>query len=320
MNYDVIGGSGFIGTRVCAMLERAGGSSVRIIDKAPSAAHPSLHVYGDVRSIDDLRDSVRQGGVLINLAAEHRDDVRPANLYYDVNVDGAANICEIAAERGTRTILFTSTVAVYGAAASDADELTPPAPTSDYGISKYKAEEVFRNWQRERPHERVLVIVRPAVVFGEGNRGNVYNLCRQIASKRFVMVGDGLNKKSMVYVGNVAAFLLHSASFEPGVHVYNLVDKPDFSMNELVLTVKRTVARSDRIGFRLPYWFGYFLGGCCDVAATVTRKQLPVSARRVRKFCATSTFASSASATGFAAPEQLGSALERTLRWEFLER
>ena len=51
-----------------------------------------------------------------------------------------------------------------------------------------------------------LIIVRPTVIFGEGNRGNVYNLFKQIASNKFLMVGDGNNKKSLAYIGNVVAF------------------------------------------------------------------------------------------------------------------
>ena len=62
---------------------------------------------------------------------------------------------------------------------------------------------------------RSLVIVRPAAVFGEGNRGNVYQLLRQIASRRFVMVGSGHNRKSMAYVGNVSALLCTPWGWEP---------------------------------------------------------------------------------------------------------
>ena len=53
------------------------------------------------------------------------------------------------------------------------------------------------------------MIVRPAVVFGEGNRGNVYELLRQIMARRFVMVGSGRNRKSIAYVGNLSAFLMY---------------------------------------------------------------------------------------------------------------
>ena len=66
---------------------------------------------------------------------------------------------------------------------------------------------VYKDWQSEDPENRTLIIVRPTVIFGEGNRGNVYNLLNQVASRRFVMFGNGKNIKSMAYVENIAAFL-----------------------------------------------------------------------------------------------------------------
>lgn len=55
---------------------------------------------------------------------------------------------------------------------------------------------------------KVLVILRPIVVFGEGNRGNVDNLLNQIKLGAFAMIGNGKNKKSMAYVGNLAVLLV----------------------------------------------------------------------------------------------------------------
>jgi len=83
------------------------------------------------------------------------------------------------------------------------------------------AESVYKEWQQEDTKNRTLAIVRPTVIFGEGHRGNVYNLLNQIFTGRFVMFGDGRNRKSMAYVENVVAFLEHSLSFKPGVHIYN---------------------------------------------------------------------------------------------------
>ena len=51
---------------------------------------------------------------MYNLAAEHRDDVRPRSLYDEVNVEGAKNVCRVAEEKGINRIIFTSSVAVYG--------------------------------------------------------------------------------------------------------------------------------------------------------------------------------------------------------------
>lgn len=316
---NIIGGSGFIGTRVVRRLENSGQSVIRIIDRVQSNEYPDLVKLGDVRSIDMLRDSIIESAVIVNLAAEHRDDVRPSSLYAEVNVDGAKNICTVAREKNVQRIIFTSTVAVYGFAPIGTDESGDIAPFNEYGRTKYDAENIFREWQSEAPSERTLVIIRPTVVFGEKNRGNVYNLLRQIASGKFLMVGDGNNRKSMAYVENVAAFIEYCMNFGPGVHVYNFVDKPDFTMNSLVATVNRILGNSKNIGFRLPFSVGFMIGKCFDIVAFVTGKRFSISSIRVKKFCSNSVYNTAIDQTGFASPVPLEKALERTVRYEFIE-
>lgn len=316
---NVIGGSGFIGTRLVRRLRSKKQLSVQITDKAPSKAHPDLVTLGDVRSAEQLRASIADKSVIVNLAAEHRDDVRPLSLYDEVNVGGAKNICTVARERSVKTIIFTSTVAVYGFAPIGTDESGNFAPFNDYGRTKCEAELVFKAWQAEAPTERTLVIIRPTVVFGERNRGNVYNLLRQIASGKFVMVGQGENRKSMAYVENVVAFIEYSMSFKPGVHIYNYVDKPDFTMNSLVANVNRILGRSEKIGFRLPFTVGYFIGKGFDLAAAITGKRFAISSIRVKKFCANSVYDTAIAKTGFVRPVPLEQAIAQTVRHEFIE-
>jgi nucleoside-diphosphate-sugar epimerase len=316
---NVIGGSGFIGTRLIRRLRNKKQLSALITDKVPSKEHPDLFTFGDVRSVEQLRASISKKSVIVNLAAEHRDDVRPSSLYDDVNVGGAKNICIVAREKGITTIVFTSSVAVYGFAPIGTDESGGIAPFNNYGRTKYEAEQIFRAWQSEAPTERTLVIVRPTVVFGEQNRGNVYNLFRQIASGMFVMVGHGDNRKSMAYVENVAAFIEFAMGFEPGIHIYNYIDKPDFTMNRLVANVNRILGRTEKIVFRLPVSIGFIIGKGFDLVAAVTGKRFSISSIRVKKFCANSVYDTSIDRTGFVPPVSLERALEGTIRYEFIE-
>lgn len=317
---NVIGGSGFIGTRLVRRLTTNTKMSTSIIDKVVSNTYPDLVRFGDVTSIGQLRESILDHSVVINLAAEHRDDVRPLSLYDEVNIEGANNICTIAKEKNVRTIIFTSTVAVYGFAPIGTDENGKIAPFNDYGRTKYEAEKVFKAWQAEAPNERTLVIIRPTVVFGEQNRGNVYNLLRQIASGKFVMVGDGENRKSMAYVENIAAFIEYSMNFKPGVHIYNFIDKPDFTMNQLVGSVKRILGQSEKIGLRLPFILGYAIGKGFDLVAAILGRNLAISSIRVKKFCANSVYNTAVDKTGFVPPVPLAQAIEQTIRHEFIEK
>lgn len=316
---DVIGGSGFVGTRLVRRLSAKNQFQLKIVDKAPSKSFADLGVLGDVRSLDQLRNTITEQSVIINLAAEHRDDVRPLSLYDEVNVGGAKNICTVAKEKNVRTIIFTSSVAVYGFAPIGTDESGKIAPFNDYGRTKYEAEQVFKAWQAEAPDERTLVIIRPTVIFGEQNRGNVYNLLRQIASGKFVMVGHGENRKSMAYVENVAAFIEYSIGFKAGVYTYNFIDKPDFTMNSLVANVNRILGRSEKIAFRLPFALGLLIGKGFDWVAALTGKRFAISSIRVKKFCANSVYNTAIGQTGFASPVPLENALEQTVRYEFIE-
>lgn len=312
----IVGGAGFVGSRLTARFRKGNIFSNKYdIDLSN---HLDKSIYLDVEDVDSL-DQLAGVSTIINLAAVHRDDVRPLSRYDDVNVQGAKNVCEAASKHGINKIIFTSSVAIYGFAPANTDESGESNYFNDYGRTKYLAEQVYKAWQLEDPESRTLVIVRPTVIFGEGNRGNVYNLLRQIASRRFLMFGDGTNRKSMAYVENVVAFIEYSLSFEPGVHIYNYIDKPDFDMNTLISGARKTLFGKTNVGLRLPGFVGIALGYAADLAAMIIRKPLPVSSIRVKKFMGTTQFASSLSDAGFVAPVCLEEGLARTLRYEFME-
>ncbi|MDB2554220.1 NAD(P)-dependent oxidoreductase [Porticoccaceae bacterium] len=313
---SILGGAGFVGTRLAEVLKK---ENVKFGIYDIDCSNPlGEAVYLDVEDKDSLAQ-ISDVTSIINLAAVHRDDIRPLSRYDDVNVQGAVNVCEAARDHGINKIVFTSSVAIYGFAPVDTDESGDPNYFNDYGRTKYLAEQVYKAWQAEDSESRTLIIIRPTVIFGEGNRGNVYNLLRQIYSRRFIMFGGGTNTKSMAYVENVVAFIEYSLSFKPGLHIYNYIDKPDFDMNTLISLARKTLFGKTNNGLRLPGCVGIALGYVADLAAMIIGKPLPVSSIRVKKFMGTTQFASSVSDTGFSAPVSLEEGLTRTLRYEFME-
>jgi GlcNAc-P-P-Und epimerase len=310
----VIGGGGFIGTWLVEAL-RGQGHKVQIIDLESSGRFPDLVVWTDVCDRAALLEACRGCDVVYNLAAEHHDNVRPCERYHQVNVQGALNTCSVAEELGIERIIFTSSVAVYGMPEGEANEDAPCRPFNEYGRTKLEAEAAFLRWA-ERSPRRSLSIVRPSVVFGPGNRGNVYILLQQAASGRAVMIGKGANRKSMAYVGNVADFLVHALGFGPGVHVCNYVDKPDLDMRGLLALVQQALGTSGSL--RIPYAVGLMAGIGFDLAAQLTGCQFSISAVRVRKYAASTQFAAErALSTGFRPARTLQAALIDTIRHEF---
>lgn len=351
MNITIIGGSGFVGTRLVMRL-LASGHTVKIADKRKSFAYPDLWVRCDIRNapaetadfpesltdaasapgkheealkampMHSLLDVLKGSDAVINLAAEHRDDVTPKSLYDEVNVQGSENVCKACTELGIHKIIFTSSVAVYGFAPVGTDESGEIKYFNDYGRTKFLAEEKYRNWLKADSSNSVTII-RPTVIFGEQNRGNVYNLLRQIASGRFPMVGKGTNKKSMNYVENVAAFIEYELSHdsESGEHLYNYCDEPAYDMNHLVLDVYKCLGKNKTKLFHFPYWLAYFGGMCFDLLAFITRRKFAISAIRVKKFTQNTYFVgSNIKKTDFVPPVALEQGLKQTIDYEFVNK
>jgi nucleoside-diphosphate-sugar epimerase len=315
---SLIGASGFVGTRLTDLIKEE--FKLKIFDKQQSHFFPELVKIGDVRNQSELDVELKDQDTVVLLAAEHRDDVSPTSLYYDVNVQGAKNVLEAMDKNDVKNIIFTSSVAVYGLNKTNPNEEHFADPFNHYGKSKWQAEEVLRAWHQKDPENRSLTIMRPTVIFGERNRGNVFNLLKQIASGKFLMVGKGNNKKSMAYVGNIVAFIKYQLeNTKPGCQVYNYIDKPDFSMNELVAQVEKSLSKHIPSA-HFPYWLGMLGGFGFDVFSFVTRKKFSVSSVRVKKFCATTQFdATKAHTSGFKAPFTLSEGLHNTLHYEFID-
>ena len=309
---SIVGGNGFLGKKI-ASLFTAKKLDYKVFDI--NFSKKSLN-YVNVENTESL-EVLKNSSAIINLAAVHRDDVMPITRYDDVNIGGAINVCNFASENSIKKIIFTSSVAIYGDAEKDTDENGEPNYFNDYGRTKYEAEQVYKSWQKEKPDERTLVIIRPTVIFGEDNRGNVYNLLNQIYRKRFLMIGNGKNIKSMAYVDNVAAFVDFCMEKSSGIHIYNYIDKPDLNMNDLVKLVKKTLFKKDNIGYRLPVGVGLFIGYLADLFSSIFKVSFPISAIRVKKFISDSMFSSKVSETNFVPPFKLIDALIKTIKHEF---
>jgi len=317
-NILYIGASGFVGTRLIDITETD--FIINNLDKQKSHFFNNLTKISDIRKPKEIIDSFSNINIVVLLAAEHRDDVSPTSLYYDVNVQGTKNVLEAMDKKGVKNIIFTSSVAVYGLNKINPNEQHPADPFNHYGKSKWQAEIALRNWYNKDSKNRSLTIIRPTVIFGERNRGNVYNLLKQIASGKFLMVGKGNNKKSMAYVGNIAAFIKYNIeNIKPGYKVFNYIDKPDFNMNQLVTQVEKSLKKHIP-STHFPYWLGMIGGYCFDIISFISRKNFSVSLVRVKKFCATTQFnATKAHSSGFEAPYSLSQGLHNTLHYEFIE-
>jgi GlcNAc-P-P-Und epimerase len=312
----VIGGSGFVGS---FLIEELKEFEVSNLDKNTSPFFNEITTIGDIRNKEDLIFS-KEVNTVILLAAEHRDDVSPTSLYYDVNVQGTKNVLQAMDNAGVKNIIFTSSVAIYGLNKTNPDENHPEDPFNHYGKSKWQAEQVIKEWYHNNPDGKSITIIRPTVIFGERNRGNVYNLLKQISLGKFMMIGKGQNKKSMAYVGNIVALIKNRLEKkELGYHIFNYADKPDFSMVELTQTIEEKM-KIKLPSIKIPYLLGMMGGYGFDFISVLSGKKFSISSVRVQKFCATTQFDASKVHSVFNSPYTLEEGLNKTLEHEFINK
>src|SRR5690606_38168497 len=90
----IIGGSGFVGTRLMRVMKNDPTIQFINIDKRQSNAFATVTHIANVLNRKLLGTALKGVDLVVLLAAEHRDDVSPVSLYYDVNVQGMKNTLE----------------------------------------------------------------------------------------------------------------------------------------------------------------------------------------------------------------------------------
>ncbi|MFQ3665213.1 MAG: NAD-dependent epimerase/dehydratase family protein [Sphingomonadaceae bacterium] len=315
----VIGGSGFLGSAVMRQLAARGEEALNIDIVPPRDNAPGPYRPADITRPETLGPALAGADTILFLAAEWRDNVRPLSRYREVNVTGVANVIAACRKLGIRRMVFVSSCSVYGPTPGEVDEDFVGTPINPYGESKAEGEKLLASWASEDP-EVTLVMVRPTVIFGLGNRGNVWNLARQVIHGPFLMIGDGENRKSMAFVENVAAFLLHARKLGAGKHVFTYADKPDFTMNALVARIRAEAGIPPRSDFRVPKELALAVGRLFDLGSRIAGREFGITSERVFKFCANTQYsADRAFATGFLPPVSLEEGLRIMIRQEFAQ-
>jgi nucleoside-diphosphate-sugar epimerase len=241
----IIGGSGFIGTYIIDHLLENNINNFYILDIKNSVKYNKYFHYCDIRNYDQLFNSLLYAETVINLAAVHSDAVSSEDSFTDTNVCGSNNLCKVLSILNIKKIIFLSSVAVYKNNFVEINEDSPKLPSSIYGKSKLLAENIYIEWFEKNKSERSLIIIRPTVVFGPGNRGNLYNLINCINKNKFIMVGTGDNIKSVCYVKNLVHFIFYLKNINHSLKITNYVDKPDIKMSELINLIYKNLNKKN---------------------------------------------------------------------------
>lgn len=255
MQYIIFGGSGFIGTHlVNALRESEPEAKIYNLDiVANNHNGASTYVECDVRKPIELNVDFEPCDVIFNFAAVHRTPGHPDYAYFETNIRGAENVCNFARKHSIRRVVFTSSIAPYGAAEDRKCEDTLPTPNTPYGISKLVAEKTHQIWQSEDA-DRELTIVRPGVVFGKGENGNFTRLYWGIRKREFMYPGRRDTIKACIYVKELVEFMHYKLqNHSKGCALYNCTFEPAFTIEQIVEAMKR-ITSLKRTVLTMPAW------------------------------------------------------------------
>jgi nucleoside-diphosphate-sugar epimerase len=234
----VTGATGFIGSAIVRQCQQ---SDIPVRTTGRSQQHPrELPNYtpADLNVASHLPPLLNGVTTMVHAAglAHQFGTQQKTALFHQVNVEGTRNVVHAAINHGVEHVVLISSVAVYGPDSPGVcTEATPCHPQSPYAHSKYEAEQIVTHIA-EQEHIR-LTILRPATVYGEGDPGNVARLMQTIDRDRFIWIGSGSNRKSLIHRDDVAracvAVIQRSSC---GTSTYNIA-APPVTMRKVVETL-----------------------------------------------------------------------------------
>ena len=211
----VTGASGFVGGHVLARLEGLGHRPLAVVRRPLGL--PREQVVGALENARSV--SIAPVDAMIHLAArthvmkESASD--PLAAYRAINVEGTRNALRMASSAGCRHFVFLSSVKAMGEETAPGRPFTEesvPAPEDAYGVSKLEAEDLVRS--HCEASGMAWTIVRPPLVYGPGVKANFQALARLSRSGLPLPFGSTDNRRSLVYVGNLADFLVFALERE----------------------------------------------------------------------------------------------------------
>ena len=209
------GADGFVGSAVHDAAGRRG-IAVRAASRRQTPAF-------DILRPDTLKPAMEGVGTVIHAAgAAHvfRRTAASEDWMRRTNVEGTRNVVAAARSADVRHIILVSSVSVYG---SDSDV---------YSESKRQGEQAAIEEARDAV---ALTILRLATVYGEGDRGNVLRLVLAIDRGRFIGIGSGDNRKTLIHRDDAGAAIVAAAV--SGISGVFNVAAPPVTMREVVAAI-----------------------------------------------------------------------------------
>jgi nucleoside-diphosphate-sugar epimerase len=248
----VTGANGFVGRALCRHLLTMGMAVRGAVRDAqvPLPEGVERVLVGDLGPETEWRQALDRTAGVVHLAARvhlmQDDATDPLAAYRQVNTAGTLNLAREAAAAGVRRFVFLSSIKVNGEGRDQPySESDPPAPADPYGQSKWEAEQGLRQIAAQTGLE--VAILRPPLVYGPGVGANFLRLIRWVHGGAPLPLAAVRNRRSLVYVENLASAIAACLSAPAAAgKTFLVADGAPVSTAELVAALARALGVADR--------------------------------------------------------------------------
>jgi nucleoside-diphosphate-sugar epimerase len=249
----ILGGTGFIGSRLVEKLQDQGRLiNLLVYDKIPDYfSKKNITIFkGDITDKKTLIKAVENSDIIVNLVGTFNE-----NLYYPLNVAGPANILSVCKEfKHIEKVIFISSEVIYGYyTGQPSDEKDIPKPITEYGLSKYLAEKVHEFYYEK--YKIPIIILRLANTYGPGQTTGVIFECLSSALKNqsVKLSDDGQQRRDFSYVYDTVDGIINSIDYlTKSFDIFNIAGRKTYSLVEVVSFIEKAIGLKINVEFTAP--------------------------------------------------------------------
>lgn len=319
----VTGASGMIGRAVVERLLRENKSDIKVQVRNGLQARAAVGESIDFTRLQlEELDFTRVGDREMRYLTKGCDIVihcaglvhQPDALYQEyevVNVRATQLLAEACGTNNVKSLIFLSSSAVYGPGPFDMiAESGPLKAVTPYAVSKMTSE----NWLQSFQGIPKVIILRPSLVFGEGDRGNLLSLIRNVKEGKYKHIGGADASKSLIYSKDLALVIgLCVNTLPDGLQIFNVANPKPVTVRELTEAIAQALNMPAKIA-SVPE--GVFRIGA-KVAQIFMQEKSPITIDQVNKLTTNTTASVTklVQATGFKPESSLDGALKAEIAW-----
>lgn len=262
MNILITGATGFVGFNLSEYLIKNGHTLSAL---AQSRFSDTNKKYSEIYTWNELsKINFNTFDVIIHLAGKAHDtkNVAEEHVYFDINTELTKKIFDFFLESQVKQFIFFSSVkAVAGSINGELKEDYVPKPVGPYGKSKMKAEEYILS--KVYPKEKSIYILRPCMIHGAGNKGNLNLLYRFVQKGIPYPLAAFENMRSFLSINNLCYIMnaLIDTTIPSGI--YNIADDKPVSTNELIILMASNLNKKPKM-LKLPKAIFYVIARIGD--------------------------------------------------------